>query len=68
MEALIVWEQNNGYTCGCCGKTWEQTEIREFDSEEEMKDFFENANKEFKPDESRLYEMYELNVGGFRYE
>ena len=68
IEALIIWESNNGYTCGCCGQTWEYSSIEEFDSQEDMEEFYENANKEFKPDISRLTEMYELKEGGFRRE
>ena len=34
MNLLIVYECNNGYTCGCCGHDWEETGVLEIEGED----------------------------------
>ena len=30
-QVLVVYICNNGYSCGCCGQDWEETELHEID-------------------------------------
>lgn len=62
-QYLIIWQYNNGYTCSCCRTTWTDTEIREFDSDEDATEFadsFKNAAY----DETQLQAIYKLASEG----
>lgn len=51
MKYLLVYENGNGYHCGCCRSTWHVHETMDFNSEEELKEYIEGHNKLY--DENR---------------
>lgn len=57
---LITYENGNEYFCHCCRQTWKVSETMEFESEEELKTYIDNYNKDWKTNDSRIVTAYEL--------
>ena len=62
----ISYEQGNGYRCGCCRRTWEQT--LDVETEEEVLEFLEELaacqiESEWEDDDDRYVESIEKEIG-----
>lgn len=44
---LIVYEQGNGYHCGCCRRTWTTTEVMEIESDDTAKEYAKRVNDSY---------------------
>ena len=63
MKYLIITKDGNGYHCGCCRNEWESHDTMEFDSDEELKKYIEEYNKENGKDQwsdTRIISAYKL--------
>lgn len=41
---LLVYEQGNGYHCGCCRRTETTTEVMEIENDDTAKDYAKRIN------------------------
>lgn len=58
---LIIYENGNGYRCGCCRRTWTAIETMEFENDEEAKEYKETYNKNNDADkDSEIENIYAL--------
>lgn len=53
---IIIYERSNGYNCGCCRRTWSETDTMEFENNDSAKAFAEN----YKVEDTEVTSIYEL--------
>lgn len=62
-QFLVVKERGNGYRCGCCRREWIETEVIDFDSNDDAKLYAEGVNEDFKitdDDDLKITEVWEV--------
>jgi len=62
----ITYEQGNGYHCGCCRRTWTNTE--DLETEEQVLEWLENLSacyrtSQYEDDDDRSVESIEKEIG-----
>ena len=47
MKLLIVYMCNNGYTCSCCGRNWDEIEVVDLEEWQDPKQFIKEERDRF---------------------
>lgn len=51
---LLVYEQGNGYHCGCCRRTWTTTEVMEIENDDTAKEYAKRVNDSYDKEIDRV--------------
>jgi hypothetical protein len=72
MTYLLIYENGNGYHCGCCRREWEAHETMDFESDEALKEHIVAYNKLYDENrwdnDSRIIRAYPLSSSSPAYD